>query len=245
MYRDRIFSILLILTILTAFSGFVMADESNEILESIVLESFDPETRTSEWIVRGSKFITEGFPRQTYASAWPTALHGVNREGRDFQVLGINARFDRLGYNYLEIIPVKQDDNGNTVANPLQIPGRAKSIDLWVWGSRFDYYIEVDVEDYTGVVWTLNLGNINFTGWRNMRAEIPPYIPQSEVYIPTLKTLRLVKVRLWTRPYERVANFFVYFDQIKVLTDTYESYFDGDSLTWPDKVQEIWGSTAQ
>jgi hypothetical protein len=216
------------------------ADEVTESLESRILESFDPDTRATEWVVRGSKFVTEGYPRQTYASAWPSALHGINREGKDYQVLGVNAQFDRQGYNYLEFIPVKEGDDGELVHNPLEIPGRVKSLDFWVWGSQYDYYFEVDIQDFSGVVWTLNLGNINFTGWRNLRVEIPNYIPQSAIYIPYLKSLKFVKLKMWTRPSERVNNFFIYIDQIKVLSDLFESGFDGDDLTWPEKTETIW-----
>ncbi|MBI9103414.1 MAG: flagellar filament outer layer protein FlaA [Spirochaetales bacterium] len=235
--------IILFISLLIAFAFlpvYVSADEVTESLESRILESFDTEDRTSDWLVRGSKFISEDYPRQTYAPAWPDALHGVNREEVDYQVLGVNARFDRQGYNYLEFIPVKTGDDGEVVANPLEIEGRVKYLDMWIWGSQFDYYVDVHIEDYTGVVWTLNLGDINYTGWRNLRVEIPHYIPQSETYIPYLKSLKLVKFVVWTRPSERVADFYMYFDQIKVLTDTFESTFDGDDLTWPDKTESIW-----
>ncbi len=236
--------IILFISIIMAFMFLVpvclIADEVTESLESRILESFDPETRATEWVVRGSKFVSEGFPRQTYAPAWPEALHGVNREEIDYQVLGVNARFDRQGYNYLEFIPIQEDDSGEIVVNPIEIPGRVKYLDMWVWGSQFDFYVDVHIEDYTGVVWTLNLGDINFTGWRNLRVNIPHYIPQSETYIPYLKSLKLVKLVLWTRPAERVADFYVYIDQIKVLTDLFESTFDGGDLTWPEKTEEIW-----
>jgi hypothetical protein len=41
---------------------------------------------------------------------------------------------------------------------------------------------------------------------------------------------------------ERVDNFYVYLDQFKVLTDTFESFYDGDELADPDRVQELWSS---
>jgi len=242
MRRGIILFISIILTFTFLVPVLLTADEVTESLESKILESFDPDTRTSDWIVRGSKFVTEGFPRQTYAKAWPEALHGVNRDNVDYQVLGVNAQFDRQGYNYLEFIPVKKDDAGELVPNPIDIPGRVKSLDMWIWGSQYDYYMEVDLEDYTGVVWTLNLGNINYTGWRNLRVEIPHYIPQAVTYIPYLKSLKLLKFKLWTRPSERVNNFYIYLDQVKVLTDMFETGFDGDDLTWPEKTEEIWSN---
>jgi hypothetical protein len=51
-----------------------------------------------------------------------------------------------------------------------------------------------------------------------------------------------VKFRVWTTPAEEVGNFYIYFDQFKVLTDTFESLFDGDELTDPDWIRENWES---
>lgn len=243
MRRDAIFFISILLALSFILPFFAAADEVIESLASRILESFDPETASSEWTVVGSKFVTEGFPRVAYAKAWPTGLHGANREGADYQSLGIKARFDRQGFNYLEIVPVKENENGEKVPTPIDIPGRVKSLDTWVWGSQYNFYVQVQLQDYTGITWTLDLGDINYTGWRNLRVEIPSYIPQSEQYIPHLKNLKLVKLILWTRPTERVADFYVYFDNIKVVSDIYESRFDGDDLTWPEKIEETWSST--
>jgi hypothetical protein len=39
---------------------------------------------------------------------------------------------------------------------------------------------------------------------------------------------------------EQVNNFYIYFDQLKVLTDTFETRYDGEELADPKKVQELW-----
>ena len=40
--------------------------------------------------------------------------------------------------------------------------------------------------------------------------------------------------------YDKAVYF--YFDQLKVLTDTFESLYDGDSLTDQAFVEETWGA---
>jgi hypothetical protein len=117
-----------------------------------------------------------------------------------------------------------------------------KNLDFWVWGSNYDYYMEVQLRDHRGVVHVLDLGAINFAGWRNLRVQIPTYISQSVQYVPQLKTLELVKLVLWTRPSERVDGFWVYLDQIKVFTDVFESPFDGEGLADPERIDELWNS---
>ncbi len=229
----------LALTVLLAPS-LLFADEQTENLESRVLESFDPETRTTEWLVKGSKFIAEGYPKQTYVKAWPEALYGANREGADLQALGALFAFTRKGYNNIEFIPVTENEEGKQVVNPIPIPGRAKRIDLWAWGADFDYYLEVHIMDPRGVVHVLNLGSLNFTGWKNLSTGIPTYIPQDRNYAPYLQGLELIKVVLWTKPIESVSECYFYLDQIKILTDVFVTRFDGDKLTDPEFVNEMW-----
>jgi hypothetical protein len=230
---------MLLLLLVPALS---IAQERTVNLESRVLESFDPGDRTTDWLVRGSKFVTEGFPQKAYAEAWPEALYGANREGRELEVLGAHFRFNKQGYNYIEIIPVTENDEGETVPNPIEIPGRARQLDLWVWGSDFDYYLEAHLQDHRGMIHTLKLGSLDFVGWKNLRIAIPNYIPQSADHVPYLEVLRLVKLVVWTKPTESVKDCYVYFDQIKVLTDMFVDRFDGDGLAQPERVQDIWGS---
>ncbi|MDR0453091.1 MAG: flagellar filament outer layer protein FlaA [Treponema sp.] len=52
--------------------------------------------------------------------------------------------------------------------------------------------------------------------------------------------MTFVKFRIWTGPMEQVNNFYIYFDQLKVLTDTFETRYDGEELADPKKVQELW-----
>ncbi len=240
MRRGVLLTVCLAMLLVFLTPTLVIADEQTVNLESRILESFDPETRTTEWLVRGSKFVSEGFPKQTYAETWPEALFGANREDRELEVLGAHFKFDRQGYNYIEFIPVKEDEEGNTVPNPIQIPGRVQQFDLWVWGSDFDYYMEAHLQDWRGVVHTLQLGDLNFVGWRNLRVGIPSYIPQSQRYAPYLEGLKLIKLVVWTKPVERVHNCYIYLDQLKVLTDVFVTRFDGDALAQPDRVNDIW-----
>ncbi|MCK5674657.1 MAG: flagellar filament outer layer protein FlaA, partial [Spirochaetales bacterium] len=107
--------------------------------------------------------------------------------------------------------------------------------------SDFDYYFEVHVRDTNGVVHVLNMGGLAKIGWNNFYTDIPGYIAQTGKYVPYLKSLELVKIVIWTKPTENVSNYFVYFDQIKILTDTFITRFDGDGLAGKESAAEIWG----
>ena len=245
MRQGSLHFVCLLMLLLLLTPTLLVADEKTLNLESRILETFDPDTRTTDWLIRGSKFITEGFPKKAYAQTWPEALFGANREERDLEVLGAHFKFNRQGYNNIEFIPVKEGEDGEPVHNPISIPGRVQQLDFWVWGSDFDYYMEVHLRDFRGVVYTLNMGSLNFVGWKNLRTDIPSYIPQTQDYAPYLAGLQLEKIVLWTNPTERVHNCYVYIDQIKVLTDIFISRFDGDTLAQPEQVQEIWESEGE
>ena len=222
----------------------VSADEVTQNLESVIIENFD-DPNARQWNVQASKFVADGLPLVTYAESYPEALFGRNNQGLDLKVLGVKAAYDRKGYNYLEIYPVEEDSSGVLVPDPITLPGRVMQFDLWVWGSNYDFYIEVHLRDYVGRMHVLQLGELQYVGWRNLKTVIPPYVPQAGGYISEggfLKTLELVKLVIWTKPTENVNGFNVYLDQLKILTDTFVSRFDGDDLADPEKVNDIWAS---
>jgi hypothetical protein len=244
---------LLILTMMAlSIVPAVFGDEQTVDLESRILDSFDGDSGY-DWRVVASKFATsndEGtFPQINLIQSWPMALFGANREGRDLRILGVHGKFDRQGYNWIDVYPVAAGDTGNGDEGPaaveIPIPGRAHYLDVWAWGANFDYYIEAYVRDYRGVVHMINMGSIAYQGWKNLRATIPNIIPQGKRILPRLASLTFVKFRIWTQPREQVRDFYVYFDQLKVLTDMFESIFDGDELADAERVQELWNAGSE
>jgi len=248
---------LIVLACITVLSAY--GDERTVDLTSIVLEHFSDEAahewnegrriRNFEfsWTMAASKFATKSedsdgnevnYPVMQYVETWPIALYGYNREGKEIKSLGIHGRFDRRGYNWMDLYPV----NGDGDPFEIPMPGRVRYIDLWVWGANLDFNVEAYVRDFQGTVHRVPLGNLAYTGWRNLRANIPGYINQSKRILPNLAQLRFVKFRIWTTPGERVDDFYIYIKQFKVLSDTFESIFDGDELADPDILPQLWAS---
>ena len=246
---------LITLACLTVLSAY--GDEHTIDLSSIVLEHFSDETthewnegrrpRSFEysWALAASKFATKSedengnevnYPVMAYIDTWPIALYGYNREGEVIKSLGIHGKFDRRGYNWIDLYPV----NGDGEPFEIPMPGRIRHVELWVWGSNLDYNVEAYVRDFQGAVHMIKLGNLAYTGWKNLRANIPGYINQSKRVLPALAQLHFVKFRIWTTPAEKVDNFYIYVKQFKVLSDTFESPFDGDELADPDLLPKLW-----
>ena len=229
--------------------------------ETRVLETFNgDEDAPYIWKTQASRFISvvrnangevvqdsngnnQYYPLTTYVNAWPVAVFGYAREPNSppLRSLGIRGQFDRRGYNWIDLYPVLADDPDEKPFE-IPIPGRVSNMDVWVWGANLRYYIEVFIRDYRGVIHTLRLGDIAFPGWRNLRVSIPTNITQSRRTLPSYAGLTFVKFRIWTQPVERVDNFYIYFKQLKVLTDMFETLFDGNDLADPAHVDRLWSS---
>ncbi|MDR0400898.1 MAG: flagellar filament outer layer protein FlaA [Treponema sp.] len=243
---------LILLVYAVVVPGF--SDESTALSEAFVIESFDGST-AHEWIIGGrtnsyefswqampSKFSTDGYPRLNSVSTWPQALFGHNRQGTDYRALGILGNFMREGYNWIDIYPVAPDGDGAAFEIPL--PGRVQSLDMWIWGANHHFYLDAYIRDYQGVVHVLRMGDLSHQGWKNLRVAVPSTIRQSKRILPHYAGLRFIKFRLWTRPRELLGDFYVYFDHFKVLSDTFESFYDGDELADPEHVQELWSTAS-
>ncbi|MBN2441026.1 MAG: flagellar filament outer layer protein FlaA [Spirochaetales bacterium] len=162
-------------------------------------------------------------------------------EGKDNEGDVVFTKCDKKWVSDREKIIYVDQAGKEWVSDPIVFEGRTKALSVWAWGANFNYYFEVHLEDHRGIVHVLPLGDLTFTGWKNLTIEIPSAIPQAEKYIPKLRRLKLIKFMVWTRPDERVSGFYMYLDQIKILTDIFETRYDGDELEDSQKIQEIWG----
>ena len=224
----------------------------NEVLTSIILESFNGDTvhewndgrhtRSFEfsWSLVASRLATQNYPRGVYVaqidengeSSWPIVLYGRN----PVRSLGINGRFDRQGYHWIDLYPVNWMDG--TTPFEIPIPGRVRSLSLWVRGSGLNFYIESYVRDTRGVVHRFSLGDINSTDWRRLDIDVPENINNMD--------LRFVKFRIWISSTDSrvLEDFYIYFNQFSVGTDT-SSFWDGEAeIPDEDTIRDLWNQVA-
>jgi hypothetical protein len=224
--------------------GSTFGDDLTINSESKILESFDDDDSSYAWKVVGSKFATktdaDSWPQSSLIASWPQALFGSNRGEKPLKSLGVWGKFDRQGFNWIDIYPVAKDGGDDAPPEGIPIPGRLQYMDLWVWGSNLSYTLEAYFRDANGIIHIIPMGNLNFQGWKNLQVRIPASIPQSKRVLPRLASLTFIKFRVWTPPTEPVGDFRIYFDQFKILTDTFESLFDGNELASPERIQELW-----
>jgi len=227
-------------TALFLTAAFAMADENTQTIATKEVATFDDPATAGNWIVQASKYTTQGFPQMQIVRAYPESLYGKNKDNRNLFSLGVHARFDRKSYNFVEIIPAAKDSSGKLVPSTLPLVGRARSIDMWVWGSNFNYWLDAHLRDYQGIDHILHMGSLKFSGWKDLSANISGAIPQSRPYIPHLAGLVLTKLVIWTAPDERVDDYYFFIDEITIITDLFETKFDGEDLADQDALNSLW-----
>jgi hypothetical protein len=261
---SKVFCLVLFVSLLAvpAFS-----DSETIAYESIILDNFDGspyvidgEEYNYVWKADGSKFSTKT-DSQTFPVISPvtTAPQALLRQKPDIRSLGIQGSFDRHGYNWIDIYPTLLDGDGQQPAVEIPLNGRTRMIDLWVWGSNLNYSLNAYIRDNQGIIHEIPLGSLKYAGWRNLRANIPAGIPMVSNVLPrSTHVSTFVKFRLWTDPQERtyvdlkrdvtgkitqIVPFYLYISQLKVLTDIYESIYDGDELAYPKNTEALWANT--
>ena len=176
-------TLLVLLLLLVAGAG-AFGDELTVNMVARVLQSFDPDEAGHEdarnWVLLPSKFGYDSkgnsFWQTRKVDAWPESLYGKNRDKEKLQVLGITGKFSRKGYNYVEIVP-GTGEGQSFKPKPIPIPGRVESLDVWVWGANYAYYLEAHVRDFQGIDHVLPFGLLQFTGWKNLRCQDPGQHP--------------------------------------------------------------------
>ena len=188
--------------------------------------------------------IIPGGPSDLEAEKWSITDLGKVKE----KILGLKFKFRYPGPNSVSMLPPKEVDwkskkpylrmnyatGKEEQKRGLQLPGNAKAISIWVHGRGNPYDLEAWLEDHRGDTHILKFGSVNFVGWRPMKAYIPMTVPQSYESYPQTKVTRITRLILRAQTYrhaeELTTDTYFFFDQFKVLTDTYEVNFDGEEL---------------
>ena len=200
-------------------------------VETVMIDDFDGtnDAVTWTWNVQASRFVTENYPIINTFEAMPNSLKAVTNPEDTHKVIGVNTKFDRKGDNWIEIYPEKD-------GKPYEIPfrGNVKTLDFWVWGAHYLYFLDVLVRDADGRIHIIHAGNLAFDGWRNIIVDIPTYIRQHSRLRSGPEQMTFVAFRITTDPAEYVDDYVVYFDHFKYSTGALAYIFDGYELQKAD-----------
>ncbi len=214
-------------------------------LDTNVVDSFngdgiyiDGANEGIQWTVNGVGNATEGFPRTTVANVWPSGKYGDAPANTDeLQSFAINGSFTRRGRNSIEIIPTR---DGST-PDPLPLADEVKALGVWVWGSNFNQHLVAIIEDADGTQHRLDMGSLQFMGWRNLSVVMPSNINQGNRTFPLRRTLRLVKFVVEINQSEQADNFFLYMHGFTSISQRrFMTGFDGSNLTEQSVLERVW-----
>ena len=167
---------------------------------------------SDEGVIRGRLF--NGNPKNKKPIP---AEEGLNIP--DNKVLGVKVSYYRRGYNSFEVEAVK----------PLPVEGIAKTANVWVVGRSYPHTMKLIVEDFWGKRFELYVGKLNHSGWKLMTVAIPPQnaagrtgIVQKDYHYSTTMGLKIVGFRIECDPEEAYGHYYIYFDDLRVVSDLYE-----------------------
>lgn len=141
---------------------------------------------------------------------------------RNDYVLGTKIMFNQRGFAYFTANPPK----------PIKIPGITKAVSVWVCGRSYRHRLFLHVFDYKGSVMILDMGLLDFVGWKKISIAIPTHIEQDNYHNTEWRGLSLAGLSVQCDPEEAYGVYYVYFDEIRAVTDIYnEEYRDEDDMS--------------
>jgi hypothetical protein len=137
-------------------------------------------------------------------------------------VLGAKVMFNQRGYATFTVTPPK----------PIKIPGITKAISVWVCGRSFNHRLYVHLFDYKGSLMILDMGPVDFVGWKKMSIAIPSHIAQDNYHSTEWRGLSFAGMSVRCDPEESYGVYYAYFDELRAVTDIYnEEYRDEDDMS--------------
>ncbi len=162
-----------------------------------------------------------GSPDAKDAQVLETAL--APQGAVDDFVLGVRTDFFRRTYSTLAILP----------ARPIPVPGIAHSFSIWVAGRNTPYELKLFVRNQFGEISILSFGKLQFLGWKQLTAAVPPNIQG----YTTLGVgddfnagLEIIGLQIESSLLETYGRYYIYFDDLRVVTNVDVLQRDPDDM---------------
>ena len=198
--------------------ALIGTDSAEQKLKEISIDKFEQEGTWStamsadEGVIQGRLF--DGSP----AGKKPIEAE-KDKEIPDEKVYGVKVEYFRRGYNSFTVKAVK----------PLPVEGITKTASVWVVGRNYNHTMKLLLEDYWGNEFELYMGKLNHSGWKQMTVAVPPQNPdgksgiiQKDYHYSTRMGLKVVGFKVECDPEDAYGSYFMYFDDLRVVSDLYE-----------------------
>lgn len=147
-------------------------------------------------------------------------------------VFGVRTDFYQRGYNEIFV----------NAKRPIPIEGITKIVSVWVIGRNYNHTLYLQLQDFFGNEFELQMGKLNFQGWKKLTVAIPPQNPdgrtgivQRNYHYTSHMGLKVKGFRVQCDPDEAYGSYYIYFDDLRAVTDLFsEDSRDQDDMpdTW-------------
>ncbi len=127
-------------------------------------------------------------------------------------VLGVKVAFNQRAYAQFSIRPPR----------PVKIPGITKAITVWVCGRSFKHRLYCHLYDFKGKEMIVDMGFMDFAGWKKVSVAIPATIEQEEYHWVNWRGVSFAGFSIRTDPEESYGQYYAYFDELRAITDVYQ-----------------------
>lgn len=149
-------------------------------------------------------------------------------EIQDITVLGTRVDFLRRGHHSFTIAPVR----------PIPIEGVTRTVSVWVAGRNANHQLNLLVRDMRGRNHVIFMGDLNFQGWRELTAVIPPQamdgvsgvVQRNHLNAHQRMGIEITGFRVNTDPMESFGSYYIYLDDLRAVTDLFVLGRDPDDM---------------
>jgi hypothetical protein len=146
----------------------------------------------------------------------------------DKTVFGARIDFLRRGHTSIFLTPQR----------PIPIEGITKTVSVWAAGRNFNHTLVLLIEDAFGRYFELQMGKLNFQGWKKLTVAIPPQaidglhgIVQRNYHYSGMMGIRITGFRVDCDPMEAYGSYYLYLDDLRAVTDLFaEDIKDVDDM---------------
>ncbi len=132
------------------------------------------------------------------------------QEPDDF-VLGAKVSFYKRGMSTFSVRPVR----------PLPIEGITKTISVWVAGRNTNHVLQLEIADHFGNVAYINMGKMNFVGWKKVTVSVPPTIIQRDYHYNNKMGITIQGFNILCDLDETYGTYYLYLDDMRAVTDLF------------------------
>ena len=142
-------------------------------------------------------------------------------EEPDVNVLGAKISFYKRALSSFSIRPVR----------PLPVEGIAKTISVWVAGRNTNHILQLEISDHFGNVAYINMGKMNFVGWKKLTVSVPPTVVQRDYHYNNKMGITIRGFNILCDLDETYGKYYFYIDDLRVVSDLFaEDSRDEDDI---------------